>query len=69
MDFNRLLGGAKVGGNLSVQFASDDMFEHFALTRCERGQAGAEFGKFDLLPNFHETFLFGAPILTIGGKP
>jgi hypothetical protein len=56
MDFDGLLGCAKVGGNLSVQFASDDMFEHFPLARCERGQARAEFGKFALLPNFHQTF-------------
>jgi hypothetical protein len=68
MDFDGLLGGAKVGRNLSVQFASDDMFEHFPLTRCERGQAGAKFGKSDLVPNFHETFLFGAPSFVNRGK-
>ena len=49
MDFDRLLDGAEVGGNLFVQFASDDIFEHFPLAWCERGQARADFGKFGLL--------------------
>jgi hypothetical protein len=68
MDFDGLLSGAKVGSNLSVQFASDDMFKHFPLTRCERGQAGAEFEKIGLFPNFHETFLLGAPSFVNRGK-
>jgi hypothetical protein len=68
MDFDGLLGGTKVGGNLSVQFASDDMFKHFPLTRCERGQAGAEFEKIGLFPNFHETFLLGAPEFCESGE-
>ena len=49
MDFDRLLGGAELAGNLFVQFASNDIFEHFPLTRCKRGQARADFGKFGLL--------------------
>src|SRR5260370_5572102 len=36
MDFDRLLDGAQLAGNLFVQFASNDVFEHFPLTRCER---------------------------------
>jgi hypothetical protein len=32
MDFDRLLDGAEVAGDLFVQFASDDIFEHFPLT-------------------------------------
>ena len=51
MDFHRLLDGAEVAGDLFVQFAGNDIFEHFALTRCERGQARADFGKFGLLPS------------------
>jgi hypothetical protein len=39
MNFDRLLSSAEVVGNLFVQFASDDVFEHFAFTRCKRGQA------------------------------
>ena len=49
MDFDRLFDGAEIAGNLFVQFASDDIFEHFPFTRCERGQAGADFGKLSLL--------------------
>jgi hypothetical protein len=52
MDFDRLFNRAKVAGNLFVQFAGDDVVEHFALTRCEGDQARADFGKFGLfLPN------------------
>src|ERR1043166_709862 len=57
MDFDRLLDGAEVAGNLFVQFASDDIIEHFAFTRCERGQALANFGKLALLPAKREVFL------------
>src|SRR5262245_41785413 len=49
MDFDRLLHSAEFTGNLFVQFAGDDVFEHFALTRCQRGQARADLGKFSLL--------------------
>src|SRR6266480_6400898 len=49
MDLDRLLDRAEVAGNLFVQFASDYVLEHFALTRCECGQARADFGKFGLL--------------------
>ena len=49
MDFDRRLGSAKLGGNLFVQFTSDNKFEHLLLARCERGQARADFGKFGLL--------------------
>jgi len=59
MDFDRLLDGAKVAGNLFVQFASDDMFEHFPLTRCERGQVRANFGKVGLPPPKGAVFLNG----------
>ncbi len=41
MDFDRVLNGVQVAGNLFVQFASDNVFERFPLTRCERGQARA----------------------------
>src|SRR4029077_5398317 len=59
MDLDRLLNGTEVAGNLFVQFASDDIFEHFPLTRCERGQARADFGKFGLLPPTGAVFLNG----------
>ena len=57
MDFDRLLDGTEVAGDLFVQFASDDIFEHFALTRCERGQARPDFRKFGLLPPKSLVFL------------
>ena len=34
MDFDRLLDGAQLAGNLFVQFASNDVFEHFAFARA-----------------------------------
>jgi hypothetical protein len=34
---------------LFVQFTSNDLFEHFPLTRCERCEARTDFGKFCLL--------------------
>ena len=49
MGFDRLLDSAKVGGNLFVQFTTNDIFEHFPLTRCKCGQARADFGEFGLL--------------------
>src|SRR5436190_8616145 len=57
MDFDRLFDGAEVAGNLFVQFASDDVFEDFPLTRCERSQAGTDFGEFSLLPPKGAVFL------------
>jgi hypothetical protein len=56
MDFDRLLDGAKIAGDLFVQFSSHDIFEHFPLTRCERGQTRADFGKFVLLPRMARSF-------------
>ena len=50
VDFDRRLGGAELAGNLFVQFASNDIVEHFVLTRCKCGQARADFGNFGLLP-------------------
>src|SRR5438309_2202664 len=57
MDFYRLLDGTEVAGDLFVQFASYDIFEHFPLARCERGQACLDFGKFGLLPPKGAVFL------------
>ena len=57
MDFHRLLDSAEVVGDLFVQFAGDDIFEHFALARCERGQARADFGKFGLVASQGAIFL------------
>jgi len=57
MDFDRLLDSAEVAGDLFVQFAGDDIFEHFPLTRCERGQARVDFGKFGLLVSKGAVFL------------
>jgi len=49
MNFDRLFDSAEVAGNLFVQFASYNVFEHFPLARCERGQARLDFGKLCLL--------------------
>ena len=57
MDFDRLLDCAEVIGDLFVQFAGDDIFEHFPLTRRERGQARADFRKFGLLAPKSAVFL------------
>jgi hypothetical protein len=59
MGFDCLFDGADLAGNLFVQFASNNMFEHFALTRCERGQVRPDFGKFGLLLPKRAVFLNG----------
>src|SRR6266487_1039343 len=50
MYFDCLLSGAQVRGDLFVQLAGYDVFEHFTFARCERGEARTNLGKFGLLP-------------------
>src|SRR6476619_2476334 len=57
MDFDRLLDGAQLSGNLFVQFASNDVLEHFAFAGRERGQTRADFEKFRLLSTKGVVFL------------
>ena len=41
---------AQFTGNLFIQLAGDDMFEHFPLARCERVETRADSGKLGLFP-------------------
>ena len=50
MHFDCRFSDAQVTGNLFVQLAGDDMFEHFPLARCERVETRADFGKLGLFP-------------------
>ena len=59
MKFDRLLSGAEVAGNLFVQFASNDIFKHFAFTWCKRVQARTDFCKFGMLLPKRAVFLNG----------
>src|SRR5438093_5305212 len=45
MHFDCRFSNAQVTGNLFIQLAGDDMFEHFPLARCEGVETGADFGK------------------------
>src|SRR5438132_8969859 len=45
MHFDCRFSNAQVTGNLFIQLAGDDMFEHFALARCEGVETRADFGK------------------------
>ena len=57
MDFDCLLQSAQLAGDLFVQFASNDVFEHFPLTSRERKKARADFVKFSLLSSKGSVFL------------
>ncbi len=57
MDFDCLLDGAQLAGDLFVQFSSNDVFEHFSLARRERRQTRADFGKFGLISTKGAVFL------------
>src|SRR5438874_7524660 len=45
MHFDCRFSNAQVTGNLFIQLAGDDMFEHFPLARCEGVETRADFGK------------------------
>jgi len=48
MHFNCRFSDAQVTRNLFVQFAGDNLLEHFPLARRKRVETGADLGKFGL---------------------